>query len=251
MNIAIAGYGFVGHAVAAKFSKYMDIIIVDPKLGPETIADYNNIEGVIICVNTPQAPNGQCDYSRVADVLETVDYSIPVVIKSAVDIPGVLDLKERFPNHEITYSPEFLRANSADRDFATQDYVIFGGGNQDFWLDVWTKAFPYIAAHFITDIEASLVKYAENSFLATKVSFFNQLYDLCENVGADFDSVRYSLCRDDRIGPDHSYVTKERGWGGHCFPKDTTAMIKQAREAGAPFTVLEQACIYNNKVRNG
>jgi UDPglucose 6-dehydrogenase len=251
MAIAIAGHGFVGHAVAAKFSKHMDIIVVDPKLGPETVANYSNVDGVIICVTTPSAVNGSCDYSRVADVLETVDSAIPVLVKSAVDINGVLDLKKRFPNHSITYSPEFLRADTADRDFAAQDYVIFGGGDQDFWLNTWTRAFPYIESHLITDIEASILKYAENSFLATKVSFFNQLYDLCEAVGADFESVRYSLCRDARINPDHSHVTAERGWGGHCFPKDTTAMIKQAREAGAPFTVLEQACIYNNKVRNG
>jgi len=251
MSIVVAGYGFVGHAVAAKFGKHMDIVVVDPKLGPETTADYADVEGVIICVNTPSAADGSCDYSRVAHVLETVDSAIPVVIKSAVDVNGVFALKKQFPHHQITYSPEFLRADTADRDFATQDYVILGGGDQDFWLDVWTRAFPYIEAHLISDIEASLVKYAENSFLATKVSFFNQLYDLCENIGADFESVRYSLCRDERINPDHSYVTTERGWGGHCFPKDTAAMVKQAREAGAPFTVLEQACIYNNKVRNG
>jgi len=249
--IVIAGYGFVGHAVANKFQKYMDIEIVDPKINNKTVADIADVKGVIICVNTPESSDGSCDYSHVVEVLETIDSTIPVIIKSAVDINGVMDIKKRFPDHEITYSPEFLRAKTADRDFATQDYVIFGGGDQDFWLDVWTQAFPYIAAHFITDIEASLVKYAENSFLATKVSFFNQLYDLCENVGADFESVRYSLCRDERIGPDHSYVTAERGWGGHCFPKDTRAMIKQSREAGAPMTILEQACIYNNQVRNG
>jgi len=114
MSIVVAGYGFVGHAVAAKFGKHMDIVVVDPKLGPETTADYADVEGVIICVNTPSAADGSCDYSRVAHVLETVDSAIPVVIKSAVDVNGVFALKKQFPHHQITYSPEFLRADTAD-----------------------------------------------------------------------------------------------------------------------------------------
>jgi len=253
MNIVIAGYGFVGHAVAAKFSKHMDITVVDPKLGSETVADYENVDGVIICVNTPESANSSCDFSNVIAVLETVESNIPVIIKSAVDVPAVLAIKEKFPNHQITYSPEFLRANTADRDFAAQQFVILGGGDQQFWEKVWTQAFPYIEVHLISDIEASIVKYAENSFLALKTTFFNQLYDLCEATGAEFQNVRWSLCRDERIGLDHSLVPGpdgKRGWGGHCFPKDTAAIVKFAQEVGANFTLIEEARKYNSKVRD-
>jgi len=107
MNIVIAGYGFVGHAVAAKFSKHMDVIVVDPKLGPETTADYADVEGVVVCVNTPSAADGSCDYSRVAHVLETVDRAIPVVIKSAVDVNGVFALKKQFPITRLHTVPNF------------------------------------------------------------------------------------------------------------------------------------------------
>jgi len=247
--IAIAGYGSVGHAVANKFKQHMEIVVVDPKLGPETVANYTDVIGVVICVNTPESSDGSCDYSRIVSVLETVSPEIPVVIKSAVDIDGVISIQKQFPEHAITYSPEFLRQNTADEDFKNQDFVILGGGDQDFWKRVWNIAFPNIECYLISDIEASIVKYAENSYLATKVSFFNQLYDLCETVGADFSNVRESVCRDSRINSDHSYVTEQRGWGGHCFPKDTAAMVKLCRDRNVPFTLIEEAIAYNKQIR--
>jgi len=247
--IAIAGYGFVGHAVANKFKRHMEIVVVDPKLGPETVSDYAGVTGVVVCVNTPQSSDGSCDYSRIVDVLQTVSSEIPVVIKSAVDLDGVVAIKKQFSDHAITYSPEFLRQDTADEDFENQDFVIFGGGNQNFWKKIWHTAFGEIECYFVSDIEASIVKYAENSYLAMKVSFFNQLYDLCKQVNADFDSVRESLCRDTRINSDHSYVTEQRGWGGHCFPKDTAAMVKLCRDKGVPFTLIEESIAYNKQIR--
>ena len=100
--------------------------------------------------------------------------------------------------------------------------------------------------------EASLVKYATNSFLAVKVSYFNHIYDVCTNAGLDFDTVRQLICQDTRIGTSHSMVPGtggERGWGGPCFPKDTQALVQYVRSLGQQFDLVETAIEYNNKVK--
>jgi len=97
-----------------------------------------------------------------------------------------------------------------------------------------------------------MVKYATNSFLAIKVSFFNHLYDLCEATGQDFEVVRHLVCQDVRIGTSHSMVPGidgERGWGGHCFPKDTLAFVQYANSFNQSFDLLETAIEYNHKLK--
>jgi UDPglucose 6-dehydrogenase len=100
--------------------------------------------------------------------------------------------------------------------------------------------------------EACMVKYASNSFLALKTSYFNQIYDVCAKAGLDFDVVRQLLAQDLRIGSDHTMVPGpdgERGWGGHCFPKDTASFVQWTTTIEAPVTLVESAIQYNNKVR--
>jgi UDPglucose 6-dehydrogenase len=97
-----------------------------------------------------------------------------------------------------------------------------------------------------------LVKYSTNSFLALKTSFFNQIYDICEKTGMNFDVVRHIISQDTRIGSGHSLVPGpdgERGFGGHCFPKDTEAFIHWTTAINAPVTLVESAINYNKKVR--
>ena len=101
--------------------------------------------------------------------------------------------------------------------------------------------------HQCTVPEAITIKYAENSFLALKVSFFNQIHDFCGIIDADFEVVREF----NRINSDHSFVTNERGWGGHCFPKDTSALLATADAYGADLSVLRSAVEYNKKIRKG
>ena len=100
--------------------------------------------------------------------------------------------------------------------------------------------------------ESALIKYASNSFLAIKTSYFNQLYDVCEADGMDFDTVRHILTQDQRIGTDHSMVPGpdgNKGWGGHCFPKDTSAFIQYANGLNKPISILDTAVQYNKTVR--
>jgi UDPglucose 6-dehydrogenase len=97
-----------------------------------------------------------------------------------------------------------------------------------------------------------MVKYSINSFLASKVAFFNQIFDLCDKNGADYSIVRQIMLHDTRIGNSHSLVPGidgERGFGGHCFPKDTQAFLHYANQLETPLSILDKVVEYNNKIR--
>lgn len=254
MKIILAGYGFVGKAVANALKHKHQVVIVDPQYTTNEIKYHHDADGLIICVDTPMNASGGCDPANVANVLDQVPIYMPVLIKSTV-IPEVVNVfEEVYPDHSICYSPEFLRARSANDDFLNQKHVIIGGEDPEcFWHELFLTTLPNCKIVFnCTAMEACLVKYASNSFLALKTSYFNQIFDLCEKTGMDFDIVRHLLAMDQRIGADHTLVPGldgERGWGGHCFPKDTSAFISWAKINGAPATLVESAVEYNNKVR--
>ena len=254
MKIIIAGYGFVGEAVANTLKKNHEPIVVDPKYTSAKIMDHHNADGIIICVNTPTGENGIIA-ENIANVLDQVPTSMPVLIKSTVTPPVVDAFKEIYPDHSICYSPEFLRAATADEDFANQTYMIIGGEDpNDIWEDIFRKSLKNLnTIVHCTPIEACMMKYATNCFLSVKVAFFNQLYDMCQSNGADYNSVANILKMDNRIGNSHMQVPGPdslRGFGGACFPKDTKAFIKYAENLNTPITVLEETVKYNDKVRN-
>ena len=97
--------------------------------------------------------------------------------------------------------------------------------------------------------ELILTKYFRNSFLATKVAFFNQVYELCQATGANYETVAKHIGNDVRIGHSHTTITDERGFGGHCLPKDTSALIKTAQTHNTQLSILEEAVNYNNTLR--
>jgi UDPglucose 6-dehydrogenase len=254
MKIIIAGYGFVGKAVANSLKEKNDLVVVDPKYTDDKIIDYCDADGIIICVGTPSTPSGNCDSRDVCGVLDEVPTSMPVLIKSTVSIDVIEALKLIYPEHEICYSPEFLRAATADKDFADQTYMILGGTDSNrIWGDLFRNSLTKLKSIFHCSVEeASITKYTINSFLATKVAFFNQIYDVCQAGGIDYDTVRSLITQDKRIGGSHTQVPGPdggRGFGGACFPKDTKAFIKYAKNLNTPITVLEETAKYNDKVR--
>lgn len=254
MKIVIVGYGFVGKAVANALKDQHELVIQDPKYTDYKLMDHLDADGVIICVPTPTTEYGICDASIIADVLDNVPIFMPVLIKSTVT-PGIAEgFKEIYPEHSICYSPEFLRAATADKDFLNQKYVIIGGEDPEcFWQDLFQSTLPNCKiVHKCTEEEACLVKYTTNSFLALKTSFFNQIYDICEETGMDYNVVRQLVSQDTRIGSDHTLVPGpdgERGWGGHCFPKDTEAFIKWTNTVNCNNSLVESAVNYNRKIR--
>ena len=254
MKFIIAGYGFVGKAVYNTLKEKHEVVIVDPKFTTNEIKFHHDADGIIICVDTPTEENGIINANNVANVLDEVPIFLPILIKSTVTPAIVEGFEKVYPDHSICYSPEFLRAKSAEQDFRNQKYVVIGGEDPEFfWHELFQTTLPNCNIVLNCSAkEAALIKYSSNSFLALKTSFFNQIFDICEQTGMDYDVVRHILCMDQRIGSDHTLVPGpdgKRGWGGHCFPKDTTAFTQWATSIGVPLTLVESAINYNNKVR--
>ena len=234
MRIAICGLGVVGNAVANVLHPHHQLVHVDPKIGPLTVKDASQIDAVIVCVPTPQAADGKCDSSFVMQVLGTVEEKVPVLVKSTVSLQAWDQLSANFRRHSLTFSPEFLTQNNAVEDFATSREMYFGGTPEatQFWVnDVFAVAFPNCTFVHMTVAEAVLIKYFRNSYLASKVVWFNEAKDISDSVGCNWDIVRRGVASDGRIGDSHTHVTAARGYGGACFPKDVTALLAEHRHS--------------------
>jgi len=241
MKIAIAGYGFVGKAHHELLKDKHDIIIHDPALGFE--ADFADVDAVIVCVSTPPNAGGGCKMDNVYEVIEASP-DVPILIKSTISVEGWQMLVDRFPNRMLNFSPEFLRAASAVEDLKAMDLMLIGGTSCTFWSRVFN-----VNVEIAEPEELILAKYARNSFLALKVAFFNQIYDLCEALDVEYAAVAQYTTMDPRIGDSHSFISKERGFGGHCFPKDTQALIRTAQRDNVELSILQEALEYNRRIR--
>ena len=253
MKIIIAGYGFVGNAVANSLKDKNELYVIDPKYNNNSISQYGHADCMIVCVGTPSKKDGDCDTSQLEAVLYDAPYGMPILIKCTVPPDYLEKLIKEYPNNDISYSPEFLRAASADDDFKNQTYMVLGGGNFEFCREVFKDSLPKCKAYLNTTVaEASMIKYTTNCFLSTKVAFFNQLYDMCEASGIDYNVVKQVLAYDHRIGASHMQVPGpdgSRGFGGACFPKDTKAFTHYSDRLNTNASILESAIKYNKKIR--
>jgi UDPglucose 6-dehydrogenase len=247
MNITIAGYGFVGKG-------YEKLIIDNNQECSVTISDpafliYDNgipsdTDAVVICVATPQQEDGSCYMGHVKDVIKESP-NVPILIKSTICLEGWRELRDMFPDNNISFSPEFLRQDFWVEDISSMKSILIGGDDFVFWSGIFN-----ILECVESEVEALIMtKYAKNNFLALKVSFFNQLYDLCNKLGVSYDEVRKHTTSDSRIGESHSYISHERGFGGHCFPKDTAALVKTSEKYGSFLSIMDCARSYNNEIR--
>ena len=246
MKIGIAGYGFVGKAHEGVLKDYHDLIIYDPALGH--YGDLRHADAIIVCVSTPQGSHGGCHMDNVYCIIED-NPNVPILIKSTISVEGWETLIDAFPHTSITFSPEFLRAATALEDFKNNDTILLGGGNTGFWADIFVTAMGKIDIDIAKPKELILTKYARNSFLALKVAYFNQMYDLCKKLDIDYEQVRRYTILDNRIDESHTTITEERGFGGHCFPKDVNALIKTAERDNVDLSILKNAVEYNRNIR--
>ena len=248
MKLTLIGYGFVGKAVYEVLKDYHEVKIVDPEFN-DNIID-NDSDGYIVCVPTPATVTGACNMTIVETVIKACPKDKPILIKSTISLEGWR--KDLLPQgKEITFSPEFLTAANANQDFKNQTKMLFGGGNVEFWNDVFIlcKGFNPIYA---TVEELILTKYLRNSFLATKVAFFNEVFDLCESAGIDYNQVKALVGEDKRITHSHMQVPGpdgDKGFGGACFPKDTEALLYSANVIGATLPILSTAVESNKNKR--
>jgi UDPglucose 6-dehydrogenase len=248
MKIGIAGYGFVGKAHELVLKDYHDLIIYDPAL--EHYGDLRHADAIIICVSTPQGSHGGCHMDNVYCIIED-NPNVPILIKSTISVEGWKMLEHVFPHTDIAFSPEFLRAAHWETDAQLQDKIYLGGGNTGFWADIFITALGEIDIDIVEPQALVTAKAVRNSFLATKVAFFNEIYDYCRAYNIDYESVAGVVGDDSRITKSHTQITDERGFGGHCFPKDTTALTTSAKRQGVELSILDTAIKYNQHIRKG
>jgi UDPglucose 6-dehydrogenase len=186
--------------------------------------------------------------------MDQVPETMPVLIKCTVRPDYLNRLLVNYPRHKICYSPEFLRAATANQDFADQTYMVLGGEDPD---GMWEELFKSNLKNLnkvvqCTLTEASMVKYTANCFLAVKLTFFNQIYDMCQANGADYNTIIDILKLDERMGTSHMQVPGSdgvRGFGGACFPKDANAFVHYTDRLTVSHTLVESAIKYNKKIR--
>ena len=216
-------------------------------------------DAVFIAVGTPPSPgNGQADLSYIFDVAgqiaDALDGYTVVVTKSTVPVGTGREvariIRERNPkaSFDVCSNPEFLREGSAISDFMRPDRIVVGAESEaarDVMRRLYSPLFLIETPVLFTSLEtAELIKYAGNSFLATKITFINGMADLCEKVGADVHDVARGIGLDGRIG--RKFLHAGPGYGGSCFPKDTIALVRTAQEYGAPQPIVEAVVEANN-----
>ena len=246
MKIGIAGYGFVGQAHELMLKDYHEILISDPDKGH--YADLKHADAIIVCVSTPEGSHGGCKMDNVFNVLDGAP-DVPVLIKSTLSVEGWKMIEHAFPQLSLTFSPEFLRAAHWREDALGTKHFYLGGNGTQFWSDVLLQALGPISISIEDPADLVAAKALRNSFLALKVSFFNQVFDYSQAHGLNYEAVANVIGADERIGHSHTGVTKERGYGGHCFPKDVHAVIKSGQAYNARLTLLEEADAYNSTIR--
>jgi len=263
MKLGIVGHGFVGTAVDHGFTRDVKKFIVDPKHNStNTIEDLIKFRpgAVFVAVPTPQLESGECNTSILEDVLQQLNNSkgLLVIVKSTVPAYKLEKIKQECVDLRIVYNPEFLTEKNYIDDFVNPPMHVFGGVMAD--TDTVEKLYQEHSACaecpvYKTDlITASMVKYCINSFLATKVTFMNEMYDVLKAArGTDWNTFSKIIATDPRIGNTHLKVPGndgQRGYAGSCFPKDTNALAWFAREIlNTPFTQLETSIEINDKLR--
>jgi UDPglucose 6-dehydrogenase len=260
MNIGIIGQGFVGNAIYQKFKKYYNVLTYD-KITTLSNSSYEHIinvcELIFVCVPTPMNDDGSCNLEIVKEVLKKLnkDFKSIVVLKSTIP-PGTTDkFNNLFSNISVVFNPEFLTERNAVEDFNNQNRIILGGPRPATTklVQLYSSVFP--KAHIIKtgSTHAEMIKYFTNCFLATKVSFANEMYRLCSSLDLDYDKVVEYATLDKRIGNSHWAVPGpdgDYGYGGHCFPKDLSAIIKMTDDEGTINNLLKSVRKTNNEVRN-
>lgn len=282
MDITIVGAGYVGLVTGACFADFgFKVFCVDKNstkvnmlkkgikaeslvFGTDLSEFIKNSSVVIIAVGTPVSLNdGHVDLSYVYDAVKEIAKKITsytvIVTKSTVPVGTsrkiaeiIKEVKHNLIEGEhfsVVSNPEFLREGSAINDFMRPDRIIIGTNNekakivlQHLYRPLFLKKTPII----FTNIEtAELIKYASNSFLALKISFINQMADLCEKTGCDVQELAHGMGLDKRIGS--KFLNVGPGYGGSCFPKDTLALSKSAHQAGVSCSLVDAVIDYKNQ----
>jgi len=261
-SIGIIGQGFVGNAIYQKFRNYFDVKTFDldeSKRTTDTLEEVVEASDVVfVCVPTPmKRVDGSCDISIVETVLSQINNvgkDVIVVIKSTIPPTTTEMFNNTFKSITIVFNPEFLTEANAVQDFENQSKIILGGPRKGTTLlkQIYRLVFPSTPIIKTGSTHAEMVKYLTNTFLATKVSFANEIYQVCDKLGLDYDKVVEYATYDERLGKSHWSVPGpdgDLGFGGHCFPKDLSAMLKLTQMLNTTNNVLSATDKTNQEVR--
>lgn len=249
-NIAIAGLGFVGGALLKYFEKQnINVFKYDKGKNIGSIEELNKGDYIFICVPT-NYKNGKCDTSIVEDVVNKLEGSKVIIIKSTV-IPGTTKtLQEKYPQHKFLFNPEFLTEVTADQDCQFPDRQLLGYTNKSFTVAEDVMLMLPLAPYekIMPCTEAEYVKYFGNCWFAVKVAFANQMYDLTQKLGIEYDTIKEGVAADKRIGRTHLEIWHKgfKGFSGSCLPKDSKALISFAKNNNIDLSILQATNDYND-----
>jgi UDPglucose 6-dehydrogenase len=262
--IGIIGQGFVGSAVREGMQNYYNVVAYDKD--PNKFSNAESILDVVsktkmtfLCVPTPMRASGQCDLRILRLALDEISASAQtenyiVVIKSTIP-PGTTEqLNTEYSNLDIVFNPEFLTEANAVEDYKNQNRIIIGGDrpSSTYVKQIFAKAFPKVPIIKTSSTIAETIKYVTNTFLSMKVSYANEIYQICKALDIDYDKVIEYARYDERLGNSHWSVPGpdgDFGFGGHCFPKDIAALQFVAKTYGIDSTMLDAAITKNKMVR--
>lgn len=258
MQIGVIGNGFVGNAIYQNFKDNVKVKVydVDSKKCYNTLEETLKSEFVFVCLPTPMREDGTCNLSYITSFFKDVKstYNTLFVIKSTVPIGTTDSLCKLRPDLRIVHNPEFLTAVNSVEDFKNSDRHIIGG-RQEWCIELRNlllDLFPYTPVQIVKSKESETIKYFCNSFLAAKVAFFNNLYEMCMRFNMSYDSIKDGVCSDTRIGPSHTKVPGTdglMGFGGYCFPKDINALINTLKENNIDDSLFSTVWEYNKRIR--
>ncbi len=276
MRVGIIGQGFVGSAIREGLKEFYNVLTYDideTKCNNTFEVVCNKSDIIFICVPTPMRLDGSCDtrilesalnnvYKEIlrqdpnprhSNFLEKQKHKKILVIKSTIT-PGTTEmLSKKYSRVSLCFSPEFLTEANSFNDFKNQTRIIIGGEGAKIVKQMFKKPFPDIPIIVTQSTTAEMVKYFTNCFLASKVTFGNQMYDICQAANINYDKVREYALYDERIGKSHLSVPGpdgDRGFGGHCFPKDLAAMIEFANKNKAESSFLKAVKEFNKEIRS-
>ncbi|MDP3725090.1 MAG: NAD(P)-binding domain-containing protein [Nanoarchaeota archaeon] len=255
-KIGVVGLGYVGSPIKKWFEREgYKVFVYDKFKKIGSVEEINKADVIFVAVPTPFHEDGRgYDDSAVRESLQNIKDGKVVVIKSTVTPGSTKKFQETYPKKIILFNPEFLRAKTSEEDYLHPNIQVVGYASEK-GKEIAPKILELLPradfSEIITSTEAEVLKYWVSSYLATRVVFANEIYDLCEALGdADYNAVKNCLVQDPRIGNSHWDVHDDgyRGFGGACFPKDVQAILQKAQELGVELTLIKQGHETNKRL---